>query len=340
MKQLRGLFEKNDAVRFSRSFAAACAVAASIGVALTASGNAHAQEYSRTSGVMPAQMVKVLDVRALSRDVSEQRSSFNTSRVVGGALGGLIGNRMTKNQGKGTTVGTLLGAAFGQAIGDSVDKQLAHHEVPVAEITFARVGDQSGKVYVVLQDYHDGLKDCTPGTTALLLNDREISRCIVSPSNFARPGAAPARAQPVPGTGQPAAPSNPQAAPVTLATAAADLKSLFNKIPFPSAPSSEAKDADPAPSLNEAGQTNTYASIDASEIKAFFNKLSTPSWAGEAEAPQQQSANTPSAVNAPLSAADVKDVFDKISKPSATPAPKSGEMKVAVKRVKTPNVGM
>lgn len=195
MSRLQQFFGGKGPSRLGKSFAAACAIASGLGVGLSASGQALADEYSRTSGVMPAQMVKVLDVRAMTRIAYEQHSSFNTSRVVGGVVGGLAGRSLTRGKGQAKTVGTLLGAAFGQAVGDSVDKAMDRHEIPVVEFTFSRPGEPNGQVYVVVQDMHDGLKDCGPGATALLVNNREISRCLVAPGNYMRPQApsAPAR---------------------------------------------------------------------------------------------------------------------------------------------------
>lgn len=197
MSKLQQFLGSKGPSRLSKSFAVACTVAAALGVGLTASGRALADEYSRTSGVMPAQMVKVIDIRTMTRVAYEQHSSFNTSRVVGGVVGGLAGRALTRGKGQAKTVGTLLGAAFGQAVGDSVDKGMDRHEIPVVEFTFSRPGEPNGQVYVVVQDMHDGLKDCGPGATALLVNNREISRCLVAPSNYMRPQAPVAPARPV-----------------------------------------------------------------------------------------------------------------------------------------------
>jgi len=189
MNSLQKMMRNTGPVRVGKSFAVACALAASFGVGLTASGNALAQQFAPLStGAMPAQIVTLVDVRNAYRMVEDQRSSFNVSRLVGGSLGGLAANSLTKGQGNGQTAATIIGAALGQAIGDSVDEGLSQHKVAVLELTFVRPGDRSGQVYVLLQDANESLAECKPGMSLLLLNMRGTemaSRCLVSPANLA-----------------------------------------------------------------------------------------------------------------------------------------------------------
>lgn len=209
--------------KFRGALAKACLVAASLGVVLMPSGQALAMDYGpvygNTSGVMTAQMVKVVDVRQMVREVEMPHSSFNTSRVMGGAIGAALGNKV--GQGKGKTLATILGAGMGQAVGDEVDKKMDKKEIPVTEISFILPGkpDQIG---IVVQDSSAGLAECRPGMTAILVNNREISRCLVSADNLAQ-----AR--------QPAAATMPVSAPAsatdnTAAVPPEKAKALFDDL--------------------------------------------------------------------------------------------------------------
>lgn len=196
MSKLQQLMKGEARSKFGQTFAAACMVASTLGVGLTASGEALADGYNQraqTSGVMPVKQVNILSVHSGEREQVDQQSSINVSRVVGGAVGGLAGNQIGKGNGK--TLATIIGAAFGQAVGNNVDKQMGTRIIKTVEFMFTIQGDRSGQRYIVVQDLYkdpaqtDGLSHlagCEPGGVGLLVNGREIARCLVTPSNYAQ----------------------------------------------------------------------------------------------------------------------------------------------------------
>lgn len=189
MTTLQKMLQPGAGGRFKQSLRTACALAAGLGVSLAASGQALAQQYTPvTTGAMPASMVEVLDVRMDYRTQNTPRSGFNTSRVVGGALGGLAANGLTKGQGKGQIAATILGTAVGQAVGDAMDEAGHQARIPVVEMTFRRLNDRSGQLFVMMQDANEALLECKPGMQAMLVNMRGtemVTRCMVSAPHFA-----------------------------------------------------------------------------------------------------------------------------------------------------------
>lgn len=175
---------------FGRSFAAACVVMQGLGLALTPAGDALAADYGYTTGARRAEQVEIIALRVGTRTVTQPHSSLNTSRVVGGAMGGALAYKFI-GKGNGKTAATVAGAAFGQAVGDEFDKAMDTKQIPVVEFTFKRPNDPSGQMLVLLQDYHEGLKPCTVGQKAILLDGREISQCLIAPPPPPAPSAVP-----------------------------------------------------------------------------------------------------------------------------------------------------
>lgn len=192
MSRLKDMMAGGKTRVFGRSFAAACVLMQGMGLALTPAGSAMAADYGYTTGARRAEQVEIIALRVGTRTVTQPHSSLNTSRIVGGAMGGALAYKYI-GQGNGKTAATVAGAAFGQAVGDEFDKSMDTKQVPVVEFTFKRPNDPSGQMLVLLQDYHDGLKPCTVGQKAILLDGREISQCLIAPSPA--PSPAPAAAE-------------------------------------------------------------------------------------------------------------------------------------------------